>query len=72
VIRSYELLDEADIDYWPLAFVHDELQISVPPDQVTDAEFLITSAMKDIEHRLQFRCALDSEAQHGPNWAACH
>jgi len=72
VIRSYELLDEAGIDYWPLAFVHDELQISVPPSQVADAEFLITSAMKDVEHGLQFRCALDSEAQHGPNWAACH
>ena len=72
VIRSYELLDEAGIDYWPLAFVHDELQISVPPSQVADAEFLITSAMKDVEHHLQFRCALDSEAQHGPNWAACH
>ena len=72
VIRSYELLDEAGIDYWPLAFVHDELQISVPPSQVADAELLITSAMKDVEHRLKFRCALDSEAQHGPNWAACH
>ena len=72
VIRSYELLDEAGIDYWPLGFIHDELQISVTPSRVTDAEFLIQSAMKDIEHRLNFRCALDSEAQHGPNWAACH
>ena len=33
LLRSYELLDEAKIDYWPLAFVHDELQISVAPDQ---------------------------------------
>lgn len=32
LLRSYELLDEAQIDYWPLAFVHDELQISVAPN----------------------------------------
>ena len=72
LIRSYELLTEANIDYWPLGFIHDELQISVAPSQVADAEFLITAAMKDIEHRLNFRCALDSEAQHGNNWADCH
>ena len=72
LLRSYELLDEAGIDYYPLAFVHDELQISVPPDQVTQAEFLITSAMKDVHHHLKFRCELDSEAQHGNNWSDCH
>jgi DNA polymerase I-like protein with 3'-5' exonuclease and polymerase domains len=72
LLRSYELLDEAGIDYYPLCFVHDELQISVPPDQVEAAELLITASMKDIEHNLKFRCALDSEAQHGPDWSACH
>ena len=72
LIRSYELLDEAGIDYWPLAFVHDELQISVPPNHVEKAEFLITAAIKDVEHQLNFRCALDAEAQHGNNWADCH
>ena len=39
VIRSNELLQEAGIDYWPMAFVHDELQLSVAPDQAKDAEF---------------------------------
>ncbi len=72
LIRSYELLDEAGIDYWPLGFIHDELQISVAPSQVADAEFLITSAMKDVQHSTKFRCDLDSEAQHGSNWADCH
>ena len=71
-IRTNELLQEAGIDYWPMAFVHDELQLSVSPDQVKDAEFLITTAMKDVEHQLKFRCALDSEAQHGDTWADCH
>ena len=72
VIRSHELLQEAGIDYWPLAFVHDELQLSVAPDQAKDAEFLITTAMKDVEHQIKFRCQLDSEAQTGGSWADCH
>ena len=72
VIRANELLQEAGIDYWPLAFVHDELQLSVAPDQAKDAEFLITTAMKDVEHQIKFRCQLDSEAQTGGSWADCH
>ena len=72
VIRSHELLQEAGINYWPLAFVHDELQLSVAPDQAKDAEFLITTAMKDVEHQIKFRCQLDSEAQTGGSWADCH
>ena len=72
LLRSYELLDEAQIDYWPLAFVHDELQISVAPSQAEMATLLITSAMKDVQHHLKFRCELDSEAQTGNSWADCH
>nr|AKH48852.1 hypothetical protein SXGG_00025 [uncultured marine virus] len=72
VIRSHELLQEAGVDYYPLAFVHDEIQLSVAPQDVERAETLLTLAMKDIEHELKFRCALDSEAQHGSSWADCH
>ena len=72
LLRAYELLDEAEIDYWPLAFVHDELQISVAPDHADKAMFLITAAMKDVQHTLKFRCELDSEAQKGNSWADCH
>lgn len=72
LLRAYELLDEANIDYRPLAFVHDELQISVPPNQAEQATFLITAAMKDVQHHFKFRCELDSEAQTGNSWADCH
>ena len=33
---------------------------------------LTTLAMKDVEHQLKFRCALDSEYQIGDSWADCH
>ena len=72
VIRAHELLQEAGIDYYPLAFVHDEMQLSVAPEQAEMASTLITLAMKDVEHQVNFRCALDSEAQTGNTWADCH
>ena len=72
VIRANELLQEALIDYWPLAFVHDEMQLSVAPEHVGEAQFLITAAMKDVAHDLQFKCQLDSEAASGSSWAETH
>lgn len=72
LLRSYELLDEAGIDYFPLAFVHDEVQISVAPSQAEQAGQLIQLAMKDVEHATKFRCALDSEFQVGASWADTH
>jgi DNA polymerase I len=72
LIRANELLQEAKIDYWPLAFVHDEMQLSVAPEHAEQAAFLITAAMKDVESTLSFRCRLDSEYQIGQSWADCH
>lgn len=72
VIRANQLLQEAGICYWPMAFVHDEMQLSVAPEQAEQAAFLITAAMKDVESALAFRCRLDSEYQIGNSWADCH
>jgi len=72
LLRANELLTEAGIDYWPLGFIHDEIQLSVAPKHAEQAAFLITAAMKDVEHQLKFRCQLDSEAQIGSTWADCH
>lgn len=71
-IRINELLQEAGIDYYPMAFVHDEVQLSVRADQAQMAADITTYAMKDVEHQLQFKCQLDSEYQIGNSWADCH
>lgn len=71
-IRTNELLQEAGIDYYPLAFVHDEQQLSVRADQAQMAADITTMAMKDVEHQLKFRCQLDSEYKIGKSWADCH
>ncbi len=72
VLRAYELLSEAGISYRPLGFIHDEIQMSVPPEQAEQAAFLITAAIKDVQHHLKFRCELDAEAKIGSNWSEVH
>lgn len=72
VIRTHEMLQEAGIDYYPLAFVHDEQQLSVAPSQAEMAAQITTYAMHDVQHQLNFRCQLDSEFQIGDSWADCH
>ena len=72
VIRANELLQEAGIDYYPLLFIHDEMQLSVKPEDAERAAFLVTAAIKDVEHFYKFRCELDAEAQIGATWADCH
>lgn len=72
VIRTHELLKEAEVDYYPLAFVHDEMQLSVHPEHAEQAAFLMVAAMKDVQHLLKFRCELDAESVIGNTWAECH
>lgn len=72
VLRSHELLNEAGIKFYPLAFVHDEQQLAVPAEDAERAGFLVTAAMKDVAHAVKFRCELDSEFKIGDNWADCH
>ena len=72
VIRSNELLQEAGVDYWPLAFVHDEMQLSVALSQADQAGQLMLMAMKDVQQQVNFKCELDAEFKSGANWAACH
>ena len=72
MIRTNELLQEAKVDYYPLAFVHDEMQLSVHPEHAEQAAFLMVAAMKDVQHLLKFRCELDAESVIGNTWAECH
>ena len=72
VLRAHELFKEAEINYWPLGFIHDEQQFSVHPDDVEKAKTLLILAMRDVDHQLNFKCRLDSEAVSGANWSETH
>jgi DNA polymerase I-like protein with 3'-5' exonuclease and polymerase domains len=72
LVRTNELLKEAGVDYKPLAFVHDEMQLSVSPEHVEMVKTLIPLAMKDVEYAIKFRIPLDCEVQSGSNWGDTH
>ena len=72
LLRSHELLQEAELDYRPLGFIHDEQQLSVHPDHAEQAAFLLVAAMKDVQKQFNFRCELDAESVIGESWADCH
>ena len=72
VIRANELLQEAGADYFPLGFIHDEMQLSVALSDVDTVRTLIPLAMKDVEHAVKFRIPLDCEVQSGNNWGDTH
>ena len=55
-----------------LAFVHDELQFEVQPEEVNDLKFhLEYSAVVAGEH-YNLRCPIAAEAKSGENWAEVH
>lgn len=72
VVRMNELFKEAQVDYSPLAFIHDEVQLAVAEKDVEKVDLLIPLAMKDVEHTTRFRVPLDCEVQSGNNWGDTH
>ena len=72
VVRLNELLKEAGVDFTPLAFIHDEVQLSVNPEHVGLCKELIPMAMKDVEYSIGFRVPLDCDVQSGSNWGTTH
>ena len=67
-IRINELLQEAGIDYYPMAFVHDEVQLSKSTRAM--AADITTYAMKDVEHH---NSNVNSTANtKSEPWADCH
>ena len=72
LLQATSLLCDANLDWWPLGFIHDEIQVSVSKEDADKASFLLVAAMKDVEHQLSFKCQLDAESQIGNTWADCH
>ena len=70
--EAYKRLQAAGVDFYPLAYVHDEVQLSVAPKDVERCEEILTTAMIDVQQLVGFRCPLAAEAQHGASWADCH
>ena len=76
VVIGQDLLDEAgltyDVDYTRCAYVHDEVQLSVVPQEVDRVTELLENAAPIAGEYYNFRVPITASADSGDNWAATH
>jgi len=76
VVVGQDLLDEAgltyDVDYTRCAYVHDEVQLSVVPQEVDRVKELLENAAPIAGKYYNFRVPIAASADSGDNWAATH
>ena len=76
VVIGQDLLDQAgltyDIDYTRCAYVHDEVQLSVIPQEVNRVKELLENAAPLAGQYYNFRVPITASADSGDNWAATH
>lgn len=76
VVIGQDLLDQAgltyDVDYTRCAYVHDEVQLSVVPQEVDRVKRLLEASAPMAGEYYKFRVPITASADHGPNWAATH
>ena len=76
VVVGQDLLDQAglvyDHDYTRCAYVHDEVQLSVIPQEVDRVKELLVNAAPIAGQYYKFRVPITAAADSGPNWAATH
>ena len=76
VVVGQDLLDGAgltyDVDYTRCAYVHDEVQLSVVPQEVDRVKELLENAAPIAGQYYNFRVPIAASADSGDNWAATH
>ena len=76
VVIGQQLLDEAgltyDIDYTRCAYVHDEVQLSVVPQEVDRVKAILENAAPMAGDYYKIRIPITASADSGSNWAATH
>ena len=76
VILFHELLRERGyedgVDYIQVAYIHDELQILVRPENANDIGLICVEAIRKAGEFFNLRLPLDGEFKVGNNWADTH
>ena len=76
VVISQEMIDQAgltyNIDYTRCAYVHDEQQFSVVPQEVDRVKLLLENSAPEAGKYYNFRVLITASADHGDSWAATH
>jgi DNA polymerase I len=75
VVESYRRIDQdlrLGLDYTPLGFIHDEIQVAVCPGEVDTVEALMTESIVQVGLDFKLNVPLAAEAKHGINWSETH
>ena len=76
LVIGQHLLDQAgltyNLDYTRCAYVHDEQQFSVVPQEVDRVKKLLEISAPMAGDYYKFRVPITASANHGDNWAATH
>ena len=76
VVITQQFLDDAgltyNVDYTRCAYVHDEQQLSVVPQEVDRVKALLENSAPEAGRYYNFRVPITAQAGHGDNWAATH
>ena len=76
VVISQQMLDSSgltyNLDYTRCAYVHDEQQLSVVPQEVDRVKMLLENSAPEAGRYYNFRVPITASADHGDNWASTH
>ena len=76
VVVAQDMFDAAgltyNVDYTRCAYVHDEQQLSVVPQEVDRVKLLLENSAPEAGRYYNFRVAITASADHGDTWAATH
>jgi len=67
-----KLFTERGLDVQYHAWVHDEYQLSCPPDQAEAVGQACQDAMRAVQDHFNFKCQLDTDYNVGKSWAETH
>jgi len=72
LVEMDPLFKERGLDVQWHAWVHDEVQLSCPPDQAKAVGQACQDAMRKVQDHFDFKCQLDTDFSIGSNWSETH
>ena len=76
VVVAQDMFDSAgltyNVDYTRCAYVHDEQQLSVVPQEVDRIKMLLENSAPEAGRYYNFRVPITATADHGETWASTH
>jgi len=72
LLEMDKLFKERKLDVQFHAWVHDEVQLSCPPDEAQAVGQACQDAMRVVQDHFQFRCQLDTDFNVGKSWSETH